>query len=120
MKKLLVSVALSAGLVSAAFAGANSNTGCGLGSYLIDKQGLLWNLFQVTTNASTGTQTFGITTGTSGCQRGPLVMDTRTKEFVASNMDALSQEIAQGRGEHLDTLVELLNVEDKEAFKVAL
>lgn len=47
-------------------------------------------------------------------------MDSRTEEFVAANMDALSQEIAQGRGEHLDTLVELLNVSDKEAFKVAL
>ena len=47
-------------------------------------------------------------------------MDTRTQEFVASNMDALSKEIAQGKGESLDTLVELLNVADKKAFKVAL
>ena len=120
MKKVLISLALSAGLATGAFAAANSNTGCGLGSTLIDKQGLLWNLFQITTNASTGTQTFGITSGTSGCKSGKIVMDSRTKEFVASNMDALSQEIAQGRGEHLDTLVELLNVSDKEAFKVAL
>ncbi len=47
-------------------------------------------------------------------------MDTRTQEFVASNMDALSKEIAQGKGETLDTFVELLQVEDKEGFKVAL
>ena len=120
MKKVLISLALSAGLATGAFAAANSNTGCGLGSTLIDKQGLLWNLFQITTNGSTGTQTFGITSGTSGCKSGKIVMDSRTQEFVASNMDALSQEIAQGRGEHLDTLVELLNVSDKEAFKVAL
>lgn len=120
MKKVLISLALSAGLATGAFAAANSNTGCGLGSTLIDKQGLLWNLFQITTNGSTGTQTFGITSGTSGCKSGKIVMDSRTQEFVASNMDALSQEIAQGRGEHLDTLVELLNVSNKEAFKVAL
>ena len=44
MKKILASVALSASLVSGAFAAANSNTGCGLGSMLIDKQGLIWNL----------------------------------------------------------------------------
>ena len=120
MKKLLVSVALSASLVSGAFAAANTNTGCGLGSYLIDKQGILWNLFQVTTNHTFGTQTFGITSGTSGCKSGKVAMDSRTQEFVAANMDALSQEIARGNGEHLDTLVELLNVDDKEAFKVAL
>ncbi len=118
MKKVFMSVALSASLVSGAFAAANSNTGCGLGSYLIDKQGLIWNLFQITTNGSTGTQTFGITSGTSGCKSGK--MDSCTQEFVAANMDALSQEIAQGRGEHLDTLVELLNVADKDAFKIAL
>ncbi|WP_334087287.1 DUF3015 family protein [Helicobacter typhlonius] len=113
-------MALSAGLATGAFAAANSNTGCGLGSYLIDKQGLIWNLFQITTNGSTGTQTFGITSGTSGCKSGKIAMDSRTQEFVAANMDALSQEIAQGRGEHLDTLVELLNVADKDAFKIAL
>ena len=95
MKKILASVALSASLVSGAFAAANSNTGCGLGSMLIDKQGLIWNLFQITTNDSTGTQTFGITSGTSGCKSGKIVMDSRTQEFVAANMDALSQEIAQ-------------------------
>ncbi len=120
MKKLLVSLALSSSLVSMAFAAANTNTGCGLGSMLIDKQGLIWNIFQATTNASTGTQTFGITSGTSGCKSGKIAMDSRTQEFVAANMDALSQEIAQGRGEHLDTFVELLNVSDKEAFKIAL
>ena len=120
MKKVFMSVALSASLVSGAFAAANSNTGCGLGSYLIDKQGLIWNLFQITTNGSTGTQTFGITSGTSGCKSGKIAMDSRTQEFVAANMDALSQEIAQGRGEHLDPLVELLNVADKDAFKIAL
>ncbi len=83
MKKILASVALSASLVSGAFAAANSNTGCGLGSMLIDKQGLIWNLFQITTNDSTGTQTFGITSGTSGCKSGKIVMDSRTQEFVS-------------------------------------
>lgn len=120
MKNFSLAVALSAGLASGAFAAANTNTGCGLGSLIIDKQGILWNLFQVTTNQTFGIQTFGITSGTSGCKSGKVAMDSRTQEFVAANMDALSQEIARGNGEHLDTLVELLNVENKEAFKVAL
>ncbi len=120
MKKVLGSLVLASVLTSSVFAAANSNVGCGLGSKLIDKQGLIWNLLQITTNTSTGTQTFGITSGTSGCSWQGLVMDTRVQEFVASNMDTLSKEIAQGKGESLDTFVELLQVEDKEAFKVAL
>lgn len=120
MKKILVSCALAAGLASGAFAAPNTNTGCGLGSMLIDKQGIFWNLLQVTTNGTSGNQTFGITSGTSGCKSGKVAMDSRTQEFVASNMDALSQEAAQGRGEHLDTLAELLNIADKESFKLAL
>lgn len=120
MKKLLVSCVLAAGLASVAFAAPNTNTGCGLGSMIIDKQGIFWNVLQATTNATSGNQTFGITSGTSGCKSGKVAMDSRTQEFVASNMDALSQEIARGNGEHLDTLVELLNVSDKEAFKIAL
>lgn len=120
MKKVLVSLVLSGSLISGAFAAANTNTGCGLGSYLIDKQGILWNVFQYTLNNSSGTQTFGISSGTLGCKSGKVAMDSRTQEFVSSNMDALSQEIAQGKGEHLDTLAELLNIADKEAFSLAL
>lgn len=120
MKKVLVSLVLSGSLISGAFAAANTNTGCGLGSYLIDKQGVLWNVFQYTLNNSSGTQTFGISSGTLGCKSGKVAMDSRTQEFVSSNMDAISQEIAQGKGEHLDTLAELLNIPDKEAFGLAL
>lgn len=120
MKKLLMSVALSGLVASGAFAAANTNTGCGLGSYLIDKKGILWNVLQATTNATSFNQTFGISSGTLGCKSGKVAMDSRTQEFVAANMDALSQEIAQGKGEHLDTLVELLEVSDKDAFKLAL
>ena len=35
-------------------------------------------------------------------------------------MDTLAKEIAMGQGETLDTLAELLNVEDKAAFSASL
>ena len=47
-------------------------------------------------------------------------MNERTQDFVASNMDQLAKEIAVGHGESVDTLAELLNIEDKEAFASAL
>jgi len=49
-----------------------------------------------------------------------FVMNERAEEFVASNMDQLAKEIAMGHGESVDTLAELLAVEDKEAFASAL
>jgi len=120
MKKLIVSIAAVAALSSAAFA-ANSQTGCGLGGQVIKSpnSAVLYSL-QATTNGTSGNQTFGITSGTSGCKKTKFVMNERAEEFVASNMDQLAKEIAMGQGESVDTLAELLSVEDKEAFASAL
>jgi len=121
MKKLIVSIAAVAALSSAAFAGVQSQTGCGLGSMIIkdDSTAVMLSL-QATTNGTSGNQTFGITSGTSGCKKTKFVMNERAAEFVASNMDQLAKEIAVGQGESVDTLAELLTVEDKEAFASAL
>ena len=121
MKKLIVSIAAVAALSSAAFAGVNSQTGCGLGSMIIkDDSSAIMLALQATTNGTSGNQTFGITSGTSGCKKTKIVMNERAEEFVASNMDQLAKEIAMGHGESVDTLAELLVVEDKEAFASAL
>lgn len=121
MKKLIVSLAAIAALSSVAFAGVNNQTGCGLGSMIIkDDSSAVLLALQATTNGTSGNQTFGITSGTSGCTKTKIVMNERAQEFVASNMDQLAKEIAQGQGESVDTLAELLAVEDKEAFASAL
>jgi len=121
MKKLIVSIAAVAALSTAAFAGVNSQTGCGLGSQVIkdDSTAVMLSL-QATTNGTSGNQTFGITSGTSGCKKTKFVMNERAEEFVASNMDQLAKEIAMGHGESVDTLAELLAVEDKQEFASAL
>jgi len=121
MKKLLVSLAAVAALSSAAVASQNNQTGCGLGSVIIknDSSAVMLAL-QATTNGTSGNQTFGITSGTSGCKRAKFVMNERASEFVASNMDTLAKEIAVGHGESVDTLAELLNVKNKATFASAL
>ena len=121
MKKLIVSIAAVAALSTAAMAGVNSQTGCGLGSMIIknDSTAVMLSL-QATTNGTSGNQTFGITSGTSGCKKTKFVMNERAEEFVASNMDQLAKEIAMGHGESVDTLAELLSVEDKNTFASAL
>jgi len=121
MKKILVSLAAVVALSSSAMAGVNSQTGCGLGSMIIkdDSTAVLLAL-QATTNGTSGNQTFGITSGTLGCQKTQFVMNERAEEFVASNMDQLAKEIAQGHGETVDTLAELLEVSDKATFSASL
>ncbi|KFN39440.1 MAG: hypothetical protein JU82_06945 [Sulfuricurvum sp. MLSB] len=121
MKKVLVSIAAVAAFSTAGFATVNSQTGCGLGSQIIkDDSSALMLALQATTNSTLGNQTFGVTSGTSGCKRAKLVLNERAAEFVASNMDQLSREIAIGQGESVETLAELMNVEDKAAFASAL
>lgn len=121
MKKVLISIAAIAALSSAAFATVNSQTGCGLGSQIIhDDSSAVMLALQATTNSTLGNQTFGITSGTSGCHKAKFVMNERAAEFVASNMDQLSREIAIGQGESVSTLAELLNVENKAEFAAAL
>jgi len=121
MKKLLLSVVATVALSTTVMAGANSQTGCGLGSMVIkDNSSAVMLALQSTTNGTSGNQTFGITSGTSGCKKTKLVMNERAEEFVASNMDILAKEIAVGHGESLNALAELLNVEDKVTFSAAL
>ena len=121
MKKILLSAIATIALSTAAFAGVNSQTGCGLGAVIIkDDSSAIMLALQATTNGISANQTFGITSGTLGCKKAKFVMNERAEEFVASNMDILAKEIAVGHGESLDTLAELLEVEDKATFSASL
>ena len=121
MKKVLVSLAAVVALGSSLMASPNTQTGCGLGAVIIkDDSSAVLLALQATTNGIFMNQTFGITTGTLGCKKTKFVMNERAEEFVASNMDTLAKEIAMGQGESIDTLAELLNIQDKEGFATAL
>lgn len=120
MKKIILSTVAVLALSTSAMA-ANMQTGCGLGATVIKSpdSAVMYSL-QATTNGTSGNQTFGITSGTSGCKKVKFVMNERAQEFVASNMDALAKEIAMGHGETINTLAELLNVKDADAFSASL
>ena len=122
MKKVLLSTLAAIALTTTAFANVNSQTGCGLGAVIVkDDSSAVMLALQATTNTMvSGNQTFGITSGTLGCKKTKFVMNERAEEFVASNMDILAKEIAVGHGESLDTLAELLEVEDKATFSASL
>ncbi len=116
MKKIFVCALASVLLCStAALAENRSNTGCGLGTLVLGDTGFsdstLGQSFIVTTNGTSGNQTFGITSGTSNCSSpSSFVQNEKVHEFVAANMDNLAKNIAMGKGESLDTLAELMEV----------
>jgi len=114
MKKILLSTVFTAGMLL-----ANQNTGCGLGSMLIkDQNTVLMQVIANTTNGTSGNQTFGITSGTLGCEKpATFVMNEQLLNFVASNMDSIAIDSAKGSGESLNTLATLMNVENTDTFK---
>lgn len=115
MKRTLLGLALTLVVTGSAFAGqAQNNTGCGLGTMLWENKAdnsVLFQVLQATTNGTSGNQTFGITSGTSNCQKpSKIVQNEKLIHFVQANMDNLAQDIAMGKGESLDTFAEMLGV----------
>jgi hypothetical protein len=94
--------------------------GCGWGSKLMaGNQGIAPQVLAVTTNGTFGNQTFGITSGTSGCtQNGVVSSNWKTAMFIDSNMNKLARDMSVGQGEALDSLASLIGVSnsDKEVF----
>jgi hypothetical protein len=127
MKKILFAAALSIVVASPVFASSGkANTGCGLGTVLWAGRAdnsVMSQSFQATTNGTFGNQTFGITSGTLECGTpGKFVQNEQLNHFVRFNMDSLAKDIAQGRGESLDTFAELLQIpaEQRPAFNAKL
>lgn len=91
---------------------AASGPGCGLGYMLFQGQrGVLPQILAATTNGTFGNQTFGMTTGTSGCsQDGIVSREHETALYARATIENLSQEMAQGQGEHLASLAVLMGV----------
>ena len=85
--------------------------GCGLGSMVFGSEAGPVQILAATTNGTFGSQTFGITTGTSNCAKQAKFAGTeRLNEFVVANMDNLAKDIAMGHGESLDTFAELIGI----------
>jgi hypothetical protein len=71
-------------------------------------------VMMATTNGTFGSQTFGISSGTSGCTNdGTIMAEHKVNVFAAANYESLSQEMARGGGEHLASLAELMGVAEE-------
>ena len=84
---------------------------CGPGPIVTQKnKKSLWQSLGASTNATfLPTQTFSITTGTSGCSNsGVIKKEYEQRLFVAVHMDNIQRQMARGQGAHLDALASLL------------
>lgn len=82
--------------------------GCGLGSLIFGEQGGFLQLFAGTTNAFLGTQTFGITSGTSNCvERGVVRKSAEQEAFFEANYANIKSDMVSGQGEHLEAVASL-------------
>ena len=96
---------------------ANPDTGpgCGLGKLAWadykNQKNIAPQVMMATTNGTFGSGTFGISSGTSGCTNdGQVMAEQKTNVFAHLNFDNLSQEMAQGQGEHLASLATLMGI----------
>jgi hypothetical protein len=98
--------------------GRYGTAGCGLGSLAFGDTPGAVQIFAATTNGFLGTQTFGITTGTSNCGTG-LFADG-TMKFVEANREALAKDISRGQGDAIGALAVINACEDSQKVGTAL
>lgn len=117
MKKTVLASLLCGAMLVSSNASAIDSTGCGLGSMAWrGQQGRVPQILAATTNTSFGTQTFGITFGTSGCDPNGRITGGTQKmvlAFIENNMEQYAMDAAKGEGETIDTLAGILNVDSK-------
>lgn len=117
MKKYLAAAVVVVGALSASTSFAVDSVGCGLGAMAWKgEQGMAPQILAATTNMSFGTQTFGISSGTSGCDPNGRVTGGTGKmslSFIENNMEQFAMDASRGQGETIDTLAGILNVDNK-------
>jgi hypothetical protein len=117
MKKILGCIVLVAAS-SNVYADAAGGNNCGWGNMLFAGQsGPAPHVLGITTNGSTGNNTFGVTSGTNGCSANSKIT-YGGKSVMAAIMTEFSEDVAAGNGEALNAVAVIMGVEqqDRQTF----
>lgn len=107
MKKVIALAVLAVAFVAPSFAADYGSAGCGLGSLAFKKNDMT-QILAATTNGTFGSQTFGITFGTSGCNsKGEVKVSMARESFIEANYKDLARNAANGKGEYVENLAKL-------------
>jgi hypothetical protein len=124
MTSALLALALTAPAAWAQEGETANSSGCGLGTMLFDGQaGIGPQVLAVTTNGTSGNQTFGITSGTLGCTKDGVVRPpAEVRVLLMSSLDNLAADVARGQGETLVSLAGLMAIQqaDQQRFFASL
>ena len=121
LKVLAIAILMSSFSV---FAAGDSNApgtdGCGLGWQVTQKKTFSATTTRGTTNAVIP-PTFGMTSGTIGCEQHSLVKaEMKQIHYADANYENLMNEIAEGKGEFLTGFAQTMGCKDSAEFSSAL
>lgn len=113
MKSIIIALSMLTSTIAMA---ADKLDGCGLGWQVTDKKSYTATTTRGTTNAFVP-PTFGMTTGTMGCDRLDIGKnDKEAAEFVATNYDVLKIQLASGNGEYVSSLSTAMGCQNSAAL----
>ena len=119
MKKTIIAAVLL-GSAAGAHADAAGGPGCGWGNMLFEGQsGMPMHLLATLVNGTSGNATFGMTTGTNGCDTsGSLTYSGKSLLAMNGVLEEVAMDMATGQGEALTALSLSLGVpaEDRTHF----
>ena len=125
MNKILASVVIATtALTLSISANAGNSAGCGIGSMLFNgHKGLGSNVLAVTTNGTSGNQTFGISTGTLGCDQNDVVRSRAGNlfTFADENLNEIAADSSKGSGEYINSVASIIKIKESDKnhfFKV--
>ena len=123
MKKTLIAATLL-GASTSAMAVAPGGPGCGWGNMLFEgNSGLPMHLLATIVNGTSGNATFGMTTGTNGCDtNGSLTYSGQSLLGMTGVMEEVAQDMATGEGEALTALSVSMGIQadDRARFNAAM
>ena len=123
MKRILIGTVLAAASMNV-FAVAPGGPGCGWGNMLFEGQsGMPMHLLATFVNGTTGNATFGMTTGTNGCDTsGALTYSGQSLLGMTGVMEEVAQDMATGDGEALTALSVSMGIqtEDRARFNALM
>jgi hypothetical protein len=93
--------------------------GCGWGALLFEgSTGVGAHVFALSTNVSLSDATFGLSSGTLGCDAHQPIRYKGGRVYISGNMTQLAEDMSQGHGEALAGLSDVLGIQaqDKAAF----
>ena len=114
-KKKYMIIALIGMLPLSAMAAGDNVGGCGWGSKVFNgKHGLMPNALAAIANSLFSINTFGMSSGTMGCSADGVVRSNwKTAMFIDGNKPKLAQDMSTGGGETLESLANLMGVQEQ-------